>query len=335
MKLSLPAQRLEQLIFGYWQSQCVYVAAKLGIADLLANGPRTIEELAQRTDSHQASLFRLLRALASLGIFQEEADGRFKLTPIGELLRGDIPGSQRAVAILMGEEHFQVWGELLYSVVTGKVAFEMLFGKPVFQFLSQNPGKAAIFDEAMVEVHGRKTAAVLDAYDFSQFREVADIGGGNGSELCGILARHSSIRGTLFDLSGVVERARSTVETAGLSDRIRLVAGNFFESVPSGADAYLLRHIIHDWDDDKAIRILENIHRAIDRKGKLLLVESVIPPGNEPFVGKLLDLTMMVLAGGKERTEEEYRRLFRKAGFRLTRIVPTATQVSVIEGTLE
>ena len=184
-------------------------------------------------------------------------------------------------------------------------------------------------------VHGRETAAMVDAYDFSGFAEIVDIGGGNGSTLCGILARHPSNRGTLFDLPGVIQRADSAIATAGLSDRIRLTPGSFFESVPGGADAYLMRHIIHDWEDSKALRILQNIRRAIAKNGRLLVVESVIPPGNEPFFGKLLDLTMLVIPGGQERTEEEYQQLFGQAGFRLARIVPTASEVSVIEGTPE
>jgi hypothetical protein len=327
-----PQQQLNQLISGYWHSQCVYVAAKLGIADLLANGPQSVDDLAQKTGTHRPSLFRLLRALASLGVFAEETGQRFRLTPAAEPLRRDVPGSQWAMAVMMGEEHFRAWGELLYSVRTGKIGFDKVFGRPVFEFLSQNPEQAAIFDKAMVGVHGRETSAMLDVYDFSAFASVVDIGGGNGSTLSGILKKHPSIHGTLFDLPGVIQRAGVAVDTAGLLDRIHLVAGDFFESVPAGADAYVLRHIIHDWEEDKAIRILTNVRQAIARDGRLLVVESVIPPGNEPFFGKLLDITMLVIPGGQERTEQEYRDLFGKAGFRLVRIVPTAAEVSVIEG---
>ncbi len=327
-----PQAQLNQLICGYWHSQCVYVAAKLGIADLLKSGPLPIEELARKTATHPMSLYRLMRALASIGVFTEETGRRFALTPVAELLQSDIRESQWAMAIMMGEEHFRAWGELLYSVQTGKPAFDKIFGKPVFDFLSQNPVQGAIFDKAMVGVHGRETAAILDAYDFSDFDSVVDIGGGNGSTLSGILGQYPALRGTLFDLPGVIERAGDTVERAGFLNRMRLVRGDFFHSVPSGADAYLLRHIVHDWDDDKAVRILENVHRAMNASGRLLVVESVIPPGNEPFFGKLLDLTMLVIPGGQERTEDEYRRLFEQAGFRLERIVPTQTEVSIIEG---
>jgi len=327
-----PQQHLNQLISGYWHARCVYVVAKLGIADLLASGPQSIEELARRTGTHRPALFRLLRALASLGVFAEEPGQRFALTPAAELLRQDVPGSQWAMAVMMGEEHYSAWGELLYSVRTGKIAFDKIYGMPVFEFLSQNPEQAALFDKAMVGVHGRETSAMLDAYDFSVFSSIADIGGGNGSTLCGILKRHPEIHGTLFDLPGVIERAGATVEAAGLANRVHLVAGSFFESVPGGVDAYVLRHIIHDWDEDKAIRILANVRRAIRDDGRLLVVESVIPPGNEPFFGKLLDVTMMVIPGGQERTAQEYHDLLGKAGFRLARIVPTAADVSVIEG---
>jgi len=327
-----PQQHLNQLISGYWHARCVYVVAKLGIADLLASGPQSLEELARRTGTHRPALFRLLRALASLGVFAEEPGQRFALTPAAELLRQDVPGSQWAMAVMMGEEHYSAWGELLYSVRTGKIAFDKIYGMPVFEFLSQNPEQAALFDKAMVGVHGRETSAMLDAYDFSVFSSIADIGGGNGSTLCGILKRHPKIHGTLFDLPGVIERAGATVEAAGLANRVHLVAGSFFESVPGGVDAYVLRHIIHDWDEDKAIRILANVRRAIRDDGRLLVVESVIPPGNEPFFGKLLDVTMMVIPGGQERTAQEYHDLFGKAGFRLARIVPTAADVSVIEG---
>jgi O-methyltransferase/methyltransferase family protein len=328
-------QLMRQLIAGYWHSQCVYVAAKLGIADLLKDGPVSSDDLAKKTKTHPPALYRLMRGLASLGVFAEEGERRFALTPAAALLRDDIPGSQRAMAIMMGEEHYKSWGELVSSVQTGKPAFEKIFGKPVFEFLSERPEQAAIFDRAMVGVHGRETSAVLDAYDFSAFSSIADIGGGNGSTLSGILERHPALHGTLFDLPGVIGRARQNVEKAGLSDRLHLVAGDFFESIPNGADAYFLRHIIHDWDDEKALRILENVRRAMGEEGRVLVVESVIPPGNDPCFGKLLDLTMLVIPGGQERTEDEYRTLFGKAGFRLSRIVSTQAEVSVIEGVPE
>ena len=331
MSLS-PQQQLNQLICGYWHSQCVYVAAKLGIADLLAHGPQSVDDLAQKTGTHRPSLFRLLRALASLGVFAEESGQRFRLTPAAEPLRRDVPGSQWAMAVMTGEEQYRAWSELFYSVRTGNIGFDKVFGQPVFEFLSQNSEQGAIFDQAMVGVHGRETSAMLDAYDFSSFRSIAYIGGGNGSTLSGILKRHSSIHGTLFDLPSVIERAGKGIETAGLANRVHLVAGDFFESIPAGVDAYILRHIIHDWEESKAIRILANVRKALGEKGRVLVVESVIPPGNEPFFGKLLDVAMLVVPGGQERTADEYHDLFGKAGLRIMRIVPTATEVSIIEG---
>jgi hypothetical protein len=233
---------------------------------------------------------------------------------------------------MAGEEHYAAYGELLHSVRTGQTGFEKVYGEPVFEFLSRRPEQARLFDQAMVSVHGRETEAMLDAFDFSRVSVLADIGGGNGSVLTAVLRKYLATRGILFDLPGVAERARASIATAGLADRCQVVGGSFFESVPSGADAYLLRHIIHDWDDERSGRILGNIHRAMGEAGRLLVVESVIPPGNEPSFGKLLDLTMLVIPGGQERTREEYEALFRASGFRLTRVVPTRAEVCVIEG---
>ena len=327
-----PQAQLNQLISGYMRTQAVYVAAKLGIADLLSTGSRTADELAQATHTHAPSLFRLLRALASLGVFAEDESSRFGLTPIAECLRSDVPGSQRALAIMSGEEHFKAWGELLYSIQTGNTSFDKLYGMPIFDFLSQNLEQAKVFDAAMVGVHGRETAAMTDAYDFSEIGVLADVGGGNGSLLSFVLKAYPNLKGMLYDLPGVVERAKAGLQAAGLADRCEVIGGSFFESIPEGADAYLMRHIIHDWDDEKSLTILRNVHRAMRPDARLLVVEGVIPPGNDPSFSKLLDLTMLTLPGGKERTEEEYRTLFRAGGFELTRIVPTAAEISVIEG---
>jgi ubiquinone/menaquinone biosynthesis C-methylase UbiE len=320
------------LITGYWTTQAVYVAAKLGVADRLVSGPRTADDLAQEVNVHGPSLYRLLRALASLGLFAADETGRFRLTPLGESLRSDVPGSQRALAIMSGEEHYHAWGSLLYSVQTGKTAFDKLYGMPVFEFLSRNEEQAKVFDAAMVGIHGRETAAMIDAYDFSGVTVLADIGGGNGSLLISVLKKHPTMRGILYDLPGVVGRAKANFQTAGVADRCQAIGGDFFASVPAGADAYLMRHIIHDWDDERATTILRNVHRVLPANGRLLVIEGIIPSGNDPSFGKLLDLTMLVIPGGKERTEEEYRDLFSGAGFDLTRIVPTSAEVSVIEG---
>jgi hypothetical protein len=327
-----PHQQLDRIISGYWISQAVYAAAKFGIADRLKDGPRGIEELAQATSTNPDALYRLLRALASVGIFAEGEHRQFSLTPLAEPLRSDVPGSKRALSLMMGGDQFRSWADIVYSIETGETAFEHVFGKPIFDYLGEHPDQARIFDAAMTGIHGREAAAVLGGYDFSKIGLLADIGGGNGSQLTAVLERHPHMRGILFDLPHVVERARERIEAGGLVDRCKLVAGSFFESVPQGADAYLMRHIIHDWDDEKALTILRNCHAAMAADSKLLVVESVIPPGNGPFGGKLLDLVMLLIPGGKERTEQEYRMLFEQAGFELVRIVPTKAEVSVIEG---
>ncbi len=325
------AQQLDQMITGYWVSQAIYAAAKFGIADLLKDGTRTVDELADATSADRDALYRLLRALASVGVFAEESPRRFGLTPLAELLRSDVDGSKRALSLMSGDEQFQTWAEIEYSIRTGKTAFEKVFGKPIFEYLGEHPEKARIFDAAMTGIHGRETDDVLGAYDFSGIRMLADIGGGNGLNLISVLQKYPEMKGILFDLPHVVERARERIEAAGVGDRCELIAGDFFESVPEGADAYFLRHIIHDWDDERSLTILRNCHAAMAPAGRLLVVESVIPEGNQPFVGKLLDLVMLLIPGGKERSEPEYRSLFGQVGFAISRIVPTGTELSIIE----
>lgn len=327
-----PHQQLDQLISGYWVSQAIYAAAKFGIADQLAQGPRSVVDLSQATATDPDALYRLLRALASVGIFEERESRCFALTPLAEPLRSDVPGSKRALSLMMGGNQFRAWAEIAYSVETGRTAFEHLFGQPIFDYLGEHPEEARIFDAAMTGIHGREAAAVLEGYDFSGIERLADIGGGNGSQIAAVLQRHPRMKGVLFDLPHVVERARGPLESAGLLDRCELVGGSFFEAVPPGADAYLMRHIIHDWNDEQALTILRNCHAAMSPHSRLLVVESVIPPGNEPFGGKFLDLVMLLIPGGKERTEVEYRTLFEQAGFALSRIVATESEVSVIEG---
>ncbi|MCC7424626.1 MAG: methyltransferase, partial [Planctomycetaceae bacterium] len=277
-------------------------------------------------------LFRLLRALASVGVFAEGPSRTFSLTPTAQLLRSDVPGSQRSLARMAGGQQFAAWSEILHSLRTGETAYQKLYGRPVFDALADDPANARIFDEAMTGIHGRESDAVLDVYDFSGIGTLVDVGGGNGGNLIATLERHPQMRGILFDLPHVVERARPRVEAAGLSNRCQLVGGSFFESVPPGGDAYLMRHIIHDWYDEQSLTILRNCHKALPAGGRVLVIESVIPPGNDPFPGKFLDLTMLLIPGGKERTAEEYRTLYEQSGFELARIIPTTAEVSVIEG---
>lgn len=314
---------------GYWISQAIYVAAQLRIADLLASGSKTVAELAHGVD--ERALYRLLRALASLGIFAEQDDGQFRLTPLAEPLRADHPQSKRAMILMAGDEQYRAWGNLLFSVQTGHTGFEHEFGLPLFDYLSKHPEKAKVFDEAMVSIHGRETPAMLEVYDFSGIGVLADLGGGNASVLTAVLRKHSNLRGILFDLPNVAERARPSLAAAGLAERCQAIGGSFFETAPAGADAYFLRHILHDWNDEQCLTILRNIHRASPPHAKLLVVESIIQPGNDPSFAKLLDLTMLVIPGGQERTEAEYRELLARGGFELRRIVPTAADVSVLE----
>jgi hypothetical protein len=320
------------MLTAYWHSQAIYVAAKLGIADLLEAGPRTSADLAAATKTHHDFLHRVLRALASIEIFAEDAHGRFTLTPIAELLKTNAPGSQRALAIMMGEEHYHAWGRLLEAVKTGDNAFESIYGRACFDFLTANPEQGQIFDAAMQAINGRETGAVLQAYDFSGINVLADVGGGNGSNLIAILQQYPQMRGILFDLPEVIERARPLVEATSLSSRCRLLSGSFFEAIPGGADAILMRHIIHDWDDDKSRTILKNCRAALPLDGRLLVVESVIPAGNAPSFAKFLDLTMFLIPGGRERTESEYRQLYASAGFELSRVVTTWLEACVVEG---
>jgi len=327
-----PQQYLMRQMVGGWITQAIYVASELGIADFLVERPRTAEELAEQTNSHAVALYRVLRALASIGIFTEDAERRFSLTPIAECLLSDKPDSLRPFGIMMGAEFYQSWGNLLYSAQTGEDGFKKKYGVPFFEYMTEHPERHAIYDAAMM-FHGiAETEPMLDAYDFSVFKTVVDVGGGQGRMLAAILKRNPTVEGILFDLPAVADRSREIISSLGLSKRCRIVGGDFFKSLPA-ADAYVMRHIIHDWDDDDAIAILSNCRKAMNPNGRILLVETVIPPMDEPCFGKWLDL-MMLLVGGRERTQEQYQQLFEKAGLELNRIVPTAHEISVIEAVL-
>jgi hypothetical protein len=328
-----PQLAVLQMASGYWVSQSIYVAAKLGIADLLKDSPKSCDELATATGTNAPSLYRLLRALASLGVFAETQLNHFTLTPLAACLQSDVPDSIRAYVILRGEEQYRAWGDLLHGVQTGGSSFEHIYGMNLFDYLAQNPESAKIFDESMTNLSAIESAAIAASYDFSSIQTLVDVAGGEGLLIASILKSNPTLKGVLFDRPYVIERAKRFLEAEGVLERCQLAAGNFFESVPEGGDAYILKHIIHDWDDERAIAILKQCHKVMPDNGKVLVAEQVIPPGNEPFMGKLLDLHMLVMApGGRERTEAEYRALFEKAGFKLTRIVPTQREVSIVEG---
>lgn len=317
-----PSQALLQMTAGYWISQAIYVAAKLGIADLLRERPRSSEELAQATRAHPQALYRLLRALASVEVFRESEDGCFELTPRAACLLSDVPGSLRAVALVRGGPWFWgPWGHLLHSVQTGQAAFDEIYGMRFFEYLAQHPQDATTFNQAMFANVSQKHTAAASAYDFSQFGKVVDVGGGQGALLTAILTTHPQVRGVLFDQPHVVEAAKPRVTAAGLASRCELVSGDFFASVPAGGDAYTLSEILHDWDDPQATIILRNIRQAMPEREKILILEQVIPSGNDPHEGKLRDLNMLVILGGVERTENEFRELLREAGFILCAVL--------------
>ena len=327
-----PQVALMNLTTGHWTMHAIYVAAKLGIADLLRDGPMSTEDLARAAGADTRSLYRLLRALASVGIFTEDGAGRFALTPMAECLRADAPGSMRAWALFMGEPYSaRSWGGLLDSVKTGETAFNRVHGMGPFDYFAQNPEQGRLFDEAMTGASANMIAGVMAAYDFSGIGTLVDVAGGHGSLLGSILKAYPAMKGVLADVPAVIEGARRHFDASGIAHRCEVVPINFFESVPAGGDAYMMKHIIHDWNDALSETILKNCHRVMAGKGKLLLVEMVIPPGNDPEFGKWLDIAMLVVTGGCERTEGEYRDLLAAAGFRLTRIVPTQSPVSVIE----
>jgi SAM-dependent methyltransferase len=326
-----PTQVLLQLASGYWISQAIYIAAKLGIADLLRDGPRTCEDLAQVTGTQARALYRVMRALASVGVFSEVSEGRFALTPLAELLRTGEPSSMRALAIMLGEESYRAWGELLYSVKTGEPAFDRVFRMRRFEYLSEHPEAAQVFNEAMTGLFGRVHASVVKAYDFSRAGKVVDVGGGNGLLLMLILKANPRTIGMLFETPAVVRDSRKHIEAAGLAHRCEVVAGDFFESIPDGCDTHVLAHVMQSFDDDSCSKILRNCRRSLVRNGGLLLVEPIVPAGNEPSPAKLLDLQMLVVTGGRQRTRAEYGAILEAAGFRLVRVIPTDSGESVIE----
>ncbi len=328
-----PPAYLMQILFGFAASRAIGVSAELCIADLLKDGPKTAEELAQETKAHGRSLYRVLRACASIGVFSEDSEKRFSLTPFAVPLLSNIPGSLRAFAVMITTDwQFQTWAELPYSVQTGKPAFDKVHGMSSFDYFWSNEKAGKVFNDAMTSNSAFSSVAVVNAYDFSSIPKLVDIGGGHGFLLASILSKYPDVRGILYDMPAIVKEAGNLLGAHGVKERCETMGGNFFESVPEGADAYIMKHIIHDWNDEQCIAILKNCRKAMREGGKVLVVEMVIPPGNEPSLGKFLDLQMLLYLPGCERTEVEYRALFDKAGFELTRIVPTMSPFSVIEG---
>lgn len=328
-----PDVEVMDLVLAKLKTHALGVFAELRIADLLTDGPRPVAELASAVGAHGPSLTRLLRALASLGILSEIDPGVYGLTATGNLLRSDVPGSLRGIAAMFGSEiHTQAWARLNHSVMTGEPAFDKVFGVPIFDYFGAHPESAAMFHDAMTSNSGRQATAVVEAYDFAGISTLVDVGGGHGALLATILRSNPSLRGVLFDLPHVVTGAGPIFEEAGVRDRVELVSGDFLERVPEGADAYIMKRIVHDWDDERAGAILGNCRRAMAQGGRVLVVDAVVDESPESLYANLLDIEMLVLTPhGKERTEPEFRRLFGSAGFGLSRIVSTASPLKIVE----
>lgn len=325
-----PYQALISMTSSHWITQAVYVAAKLGLADLLADGSRSSTQLAEATNTHTGSLHRLLRFLAILGVFEQVESDRFALTPVGELLRADVPGSGRCLALFRGEESYRAWGDLLHTVKTGEQAFARVIGAPVFEYLVEHPERAQIFNNAMTS-DSTVVAGIFTAYDLSQFEVVVDVGGGNGTLLASVLSAHPHLRGVLFDRPQVIEAARDNPAVKTVANRCELVAGDFFTSVPAGGDAYVLSRVLHDWDDQDCLSILRQCRIAISSQAKLLIVEPLLSDQTRFSYVRGFDVNMMVMAGGRGRTEDEFRKLLKTAGFKLVREVPLAVGAHIIE----
>jgi hypothetical protein len=334
------AQLLNQLATGYMVSAALQVVLQLEIPDRLATGPRHVSELAREADVNEDRLYRVLRTLASVGVFAEqpgqgdEPSRIFGLELAGRMLcKG--PGSMHDMGVFITSPvHFRVYSELLHSVQTGQPAVEKVLGMPVFEFFSNDRHYAELFNNAMTAFSAVVIPAVLDAYDFSGIDVLVDVAGGHGRVLTSILQRYPTMRGILFDLDHVIAGAAPLLQASGVADRVRTASGDFFKAVPAGGDAYVMKHIIHDWDDDQALTILRNIHAQLEGKpnGRVILVEAVLPADNSPNFGKLIDLEMMVMPGGRERTDGEFKSLFKRAGFSQMRVVPTQAPLWVVEG---
>ena len=330
-----PHVQVLQMATAYWVSKIVYAAAKLELADRLADGPKTADELAGPTGTHAPTLHRLMRTLTGIGVLTSAGDGRFGLTPLGESLRKDAPGSAWASTITMaGPTMVKSFENIMHSLETGRTGFEAEFGMPIFDYFAQHTDEASLFSQTMVGFHGGETPAVAAAYDFSQFETIVDVGGATGNMLSAILSHHAGPRGVLFDMEHVVADAPAFLEKNGVADRVTIESGSFFESVPEGGDAYILSHIIHDWNEDQCLTILGNVRRSMKPDGKLLIVEFVLPEDDTPHLGKLADIVMLVIPGGQERTPAEYDELLTKAGFRMTQVVATESPVSIVEAVI-
>lgn len=329
-----PPSEAERLVNGFRVYQMVVAACRLQIPDLVAAGPKSAEEMAASTGTHGLALRRMLRGLAAWSFFDELADGRFAATPLSDSFRSDTPGF-RNLAIMLSEGAYQAWGELMYTLRTGKPAYDHIYGKGHFEKLAEDPEASSHFNAAMVEISTRVGGAFVAAYDFGGVRTVVDVGGGNGALLVAVLQAHPEMRGILFDLAQGLAGAQEKLAAEGVADRATLQEGSFFEVVPSGADLYLLKFIIHDWDDDRSIAILQTCRHAMNARARLVILERRLPERiespDEALAALMGDVHMMVMLGGKERTTDEYRDLLAQAGLRMTRVVPTKSDFCAFE----
>jgi hypothetical protein len=326
------AQQLMQLSTGYIMSTALHAAVRLKVADLIGDGLTPVQALARETRANEDALYRVMRLLASVGVFEERAPREFANTTASSMLRSDVPGSMHPMALWMADPtHLRVYADAIHSVMTGQPAVEKTFGVPVFEYFPRNPEVSEIFNDAMTAFSAMVIPAVLETYEFSGIGTLVDVAGGHGAVLTAILQKYPAMQGVLFDLEHVIAGAGPRIAQLGLADRCRTVTGNFFEAVPEGGDAYVMKHIIHDWDDERALLILRNIRKAMNRGGRVILIESVVLPGNQPDFAKIIDLEMLLMPGGRERTEAEFRALFAAAGLEMTRIVPNRSPLSLVE----
>lgn len=326
--------RLRQLIMGFRVTQLIYVAAKLDLAEHLSRAPREAPELALSLGVDAGALYRLLRALASLGVFVESSEGRFEMTPAAELLRRYAPGSLRSTAMLYGDELvWRAYGRLSHAIETGGSAFEHVYGQPFYDYLGEHPDSAALFHEAMTGFSELEAAAIMAAYDFSTVGLVVDVGGGQGALAAALLRTHPYLQAVIFDRTPATPETQKLFALSGIAGRGKFIEGDFFTAVPNGGGLYLLKSILHNWHDPAAATILERCRDAMAIDARLLVAERVIPPGNAPSEAKLFDINMLVTVGGRERTEVEYAALLRSAGLELTKVTPTRSHLSLVEAT--
>jgi ubiquinone/menaquinone biosynthesis C-methylase UbiE len=328
---SSASMTLRQMLGGCWLTQSIHVIAKLGIADLLKDGPQTAEQLSGALRVNADALYRMLRTLTGYELFEEDEQHRFGLLPMGALLQKGVHGSLHALAIWNGEVPYKAWGAVMHTMTTGQPALRHALGMKLFEYLTEDREAGQVFDEAMTGLSIQVSRAVVAAYDFSGIKRIVDVGGGQGTLIAAVLQANPSMQGVLFDRSPVVEGAKRELQASGIADRCEIVAGDFFEFAPEGGDAYLLSSIIHDWDDARGLLILQNCRRAMERQSKLLLVECVIPDAPGPVFSKLLDLQMLVVTGGRERTESQFKALLAVANFNLNKIIPTEVPECIIE----